>query len=307
MSRLVKTVAFLSLFATSLFANDVRVFSVENSDGKITAKTIEASFKKAGFYISDNRDMNTPFKKQFGQTDFKIYNLFTLYNIKQVQELSKKYPNFGLFAPMSMSIYTKKGENTINISSLTASTMGKIMGIPANNKQLVAIENLVTKALKDAMPKGEFKSFEYKVSKTDKKLVSSYTMELDPEEWEDEKDEVQMTFEGELKPNGFVQAGFTDVNYDFKENKYNKFDFYDVYSICKLPVIFQVSKKHPEAGALAPCTLYMFKEKGSTDVHMAYPSVNNWISSLAIEDKESIDVLLDAEKTMVNTVNETIE
>jgi len=307
MSRLVKTVAFLSLLATSLFANDVRVFSVENSDGKITAKTIESSFKKAGFYISDNRDMNTPFKKQFGETDFKIYNLFTLYNIEQVQELSKKYSNFGLFAPMSMSIYTKKGENTINVSSLTAATMAKIMGIPADNKQLIAIENLVTKALKDAMPKGVFKSFKYKVSKTDKKLVSSYTMEMDPEEWEDEKDEVQMTFEGELKPNGFVQAGFTDVNYDFKENKYNKFDFYDVYSICKLPVIYNVAKTRPEAGAFAPCSLYMYKESGKNIMHMAYPNVYNWISSLSIDDKKAIDALEDAQKRMVDILTASTE
>jgi hypothetical protein len=53
--------------------------------------------------------------------------------------------------------------------------------------------------------------------------------------------------------------------------------------------------------------LYMYKEKGSSDVHMAYPSVYNWMSSLAIEDKKSIDVLVGAEKTMVDVVNETIE
>ena len=102
-------------------------------------------------------------------------------------------------------------------------------------------------------------------------------------------------------------AGFNKLGDEFKEAGYEKYDFFDAYSICKLPVIFQVSKNHPEAGALAPCTLYMYKEKGSTDVQMAYPSVYNWISSLAIEDKESIDVLMGAEETMINTVNETIE
>ena len=51
----------------------------------------------------------------------------------------------------------------------------------------------------------------------------------------------------------------------------------------------------------------MYKEKGSTVVNMAYPSVNNWMSSLAIEDKASIKVLEDAEKLMINVVNEVTE
>ncbi len=55
---------------TSLSAqNDITVFTSDNKDGKITT-SIESEFKKAGFTISANRDMNTP---------FKIYNLFTFY------------------------------------------------------------------------------------------------------------------------------------------------------------------------------------------------------------------------------------
>lgn len=95
---------------TVLFAHDIQIISVDNKDGKITPQTIEEEFKKAGFYISDNRDMNIPFMKQFQNTDFKIYNLFTTHHIKSVQNLAKQYPRIGLFTPMSMSIYTKKGK-----------------------------------------------------------------------------------------------------------------------------------------------------------------------------------------------------
>lgn len=306
MKTLIKLAVSL-LAATSLFANDVQVFSTINNDGKITPKTIEAEFKKLGFYINDNRDMNKPFKLQFKHSDFKVYNLFTLYRVDIVKELSKEYPQIGLFAPMSMSIYTKEGEDKIHVASLTSDAIAKIAGIPASNKELKKLEKLVHKALKNAMPKGSFETFTYKVSSTDKKLTTDFELELDAEEWEDEKDEFQMSFEGELKPNGFVQAGFTDVNYDFVNSGYEKFDFYDTESICKLPVIYQVAKTRPEAGAFAPCSLYMYKIKGEDMMHIGFPNVYNWISSLSIEDKKSIETLEDAQKRMVEILTSVTE
>jgi uncharacterized protein (DUF302 family) len=307
MKSLTALLSTLFLITATAFANDVRVFSVDNSNGKITPKTIEAAFAKAGFYISDNRDMNTPFMKQFQQTDFDIYNLFTLYHVDIVHKLAGNYPQIGLFAPMSMSIYTRKGTNTIHVASLTMNAMAKITGIPANNAELKQLGQLVEAALKEALPGGAFETFAYEVQKTDKELVTRFELELDPDEWEDEKDEFQMTFEGELKPNGFVMAGFTDVNFDFKKAGDDTFDFYDTESICKLPVIYSVAKTRPEAGAFAPCSLYMYKKKGEDIMHIAFPNVYNWMSSLSIEDQAAIDALEDAQKRMVQILTEATE
>ncbi len=58
---------------------DIEIFTSENADGKITPKVIEAAFAKAGFIISANRDMNGPFVKQFKESGFDTYNLFTFY------------------------------------------------------------------------------------------------------------------------------------------------------------------------------------------------------------------------------------
>jgi uncharacterized protein (DUF302 family) len=293
--------------ASAAFANDVRVFSVENSSGKITPKTVEAAFAKAGFYISDNRDMNTPFMKQFQQTDFDVYNLFTLYHVDIVHKLAGEYPQIGLFAPMSMSIYTRKGSKTIHVASLTMDAMAKITGIPADNAELEKLGGLVEEALQEALPGGTFETLAYEVQKTDKELVTSFELELDPDAWEDEKDEFQMTFEGELKPNGFVMAGFTDVNFDFKKAGDDTFDFYDTESICKLPVIYSVAKTRPEAGAFAPCSLYMYKKKDEDVMHIAFPNVYNWMSSLSIEDQVAIDALEDAQKRMVKILTNATE
>ncbi len=51
----------------------------------------------------------------------------------------------------------------------------------------------------------------------------------------------------------------------------------------------------------------MYKEQGSKTIQMAYPSVYNWLSSLDITDKPSVKVLEDAQKLMIEVVNEATE
>ncbi len=311
MKKYLKGLLVIALLATGLTAKeaaqDIQIFTSPNADGKITPSTIEAAFKKAGFYISANRDMNGPFKKQFKATTFDVYNLFTFYSKEVNLELVKEYPQMGLFAPMSMSIYTKKGEKTISVSSLTAGAMGKIMNIPVDNKALVKVGKMVKEALKLAMPKGKFETLPYTVQKATGALVSSYETEMESDGWEDAKEDLQMEFEGNLSPNGFVMAGFNELGDDFDDKNYEDYDFYDVYSICKLPVIYTVAKAHPEAGAFAPCSLIMYKKKKEEKVHIAFPSVYNWISSMAIKDKASLDVLLEAQKSMNKILTELTE
>ncbi len=286
---------------------DVQLFVSDNSDGKITPKTIEEAFKKAGFFVSANRDMNTPFTKQFKESSFDTYNLFTFYKKDVVLELAKKYPNIGLFAPMSMSIYTKKGDKTISVSSLSAEAMQKIMKIPADEKLLTDLRALVVKTLKSAMPKGKFTTLSYKAVEPKGELVTTYKMEIDAKDWDDELEEFKMGFEGELSPNGFVIAGQNNLGDDFEEKNYEGFDFYEVYSICKLPVIYTIAKSRPEAGAFAPCSLYLEKEKGKGEMTIAFPSVYNWMSSMSITDKKDIEVLEDAQKRMRKILSGLVE
>jgi uncharacterized protein (DUF302 family) len=298
LKQILKGLLIGSLLLTGLTAEDINVFTSENKDGKITAKSIEEAFTKAGFFVSANRDMNVPFKKQFKETTFESYNLFTFYKKDTTLALAKKYDNIGLFAPMSMSIYTKKGSKNISVSSLTVSAMQKIMNIPADEKLLTDLRTLVVKTLKTAMPNGKSETLGYTIEETKKELVTKFTMEIDPKEWEDELEELKMGFEGELAPNGFVIAGQNNLGDEFEEANYEGFDFYEVYSICKLPVIYTIAKTHPEAGAFAPCSLYLNKKKGADTMTIAFPSVYNWMSSMALKDKNDLSTLEDAQKRM---------
>ncbi|MBI3874161.1 MAG: DUF302 domain-containing protein, partial [Arcobacter sp.] len=248
-------------FFTFLLGHDIQLISVDNKDGKITPKTIEDEFKKAGFYISDNRDMNTPFTKQFGQTDFKVYNLFTIHHIKSVQNLAKKYPRIGLFTPMSMSIYTKKGEDKLYVSSLTLDAMSKITGIPKDNIDLNNIAKMTKDTLLKAMPNGKFETLPYDVSASQKELITQMHISLKGADSKSDLESLIEEFEANIEMNGFKQAGFNNVNYYFKASGDNYFDTFVSESICKLPVIYAVAKTRPEAGAFAPCSVSIYKKQ----------------------------------------------
>ena len=316
MKRIIKglvTALMLVSAVSASAAQDIQIYTTDNSKGKITGKSIEKAFEDAGFVISGHNDMNIAFKGKFKKTNHKMYRLFTLYKKELVLELVKISPKAALFAPLSMSIYMNNGSNDISVSSMSVDGMAKVTGIPANNKHMVEYGKIVRATLAKALPNGHFEKTTYKTLKPEGDLVAKFTYEMELENGdnadaiEEELEGIQEELESSLETVGFVIAGFNKLADEFKEVGYDKYDFFDAYSICKLPVIFEVAKTHPEAGAFAPCTLYMYKEKGSKTIHMAYPSVYNWISSLDIKDAASKKVLLDAQNMMVEVINEVTE
>ena len=313
MKKMFKSFIAALVLLTGVAANaaqDIQIYTADNSNGKITGASIEKTFEDAGFLISGNNDMNIAFKSKFQKTNHKMYHLFTLHKQDLVLELIKISPDAALFAPLSMSIYMNTGSNDISISSLSLDGMAKVTGIPASNKHMIEYSKLVRDTLAKALPNGHFEKTSYKILKPKGELVTRFTIEMELEEGTDIEEElegIQEELEGSLETVGFVIAGFNKLGEDFTDAGYEKYDFFDAYSICKLPVIFEVAKTHPEAGAYAPCTFYMYKEKGSNKIQMAYPSVYNWLSSLDIEDEASVKVLEDAQKLMIEVVNETIE
>jgi len=284
--------------------NDVQVWESANADGKITPQSIEEAFVKTGFVIAANNNMNVPFKRDFNNTHMDVYNLMVVFRKDTALALAEKYPEIGLFTPLSMSIYTPKGGKTISVATLKPEVMADMMGVPRDNPEMIKLGQKVEEALKAAMPKGKFIELPYASKKADKPTITRITLQQQGDDWEEAKDDFETAFEEKLAPNGFVMAGFTDLNYDFDEQDKDWYLFYDVYSICKIPVIYVVSKLHPEAGALAPCSAYKYQKKDDKTIHMAFPNVYKWIASLNIEDKESIDVLIDAQKRFEKILEE---
>jgi len=307
-----KILAVAALLTFGLAANaaqDIRIYTADNQGGKINAKGVEKAFKDAGFYITGNNDMNKAFEAKFKDHAHDAYNLMTLHNKDAVTKIAKKYPEIALFTPLSMSVFTKKGAKTISVSSMSAAGIAKITGIPADNADLLAYMKEVATVLAKALPNGKFEILSYKIAKPEGDLIKRFTYEMDVQgdEVEDELDGLQEEMEAGLETAGFVLAGFNKLAGEYAAAGNDKYDFFDVYSICKVAVIYEVSKTHPEAGAFAPCTFYMYKIKGEKEAHLAYPAVYNWFSSIDVVDKASKDVLLKAQDMMNAAVNEATE
>ena len=309
MKFLTKCLIVVSILISNAIAQDIQIYTANNANGKITPKSIEKAFKDAGFYITMHNDMNLAFKGKFDKTNHKVYNLMAVHKEDIAFRLIKDNPDAGLITPLSMSIYTDKGSNDISLSSISLDGMVKITGISKTNKDLVELSNLLKSTIKKALPNGNFEKLSYKILKPEAELISRFEgeMEVEPKELEEEIESMQEELEGSLETGGFVIAGFNNFNDALKESGNNKYDFFDAYSICKISVIYEVSKKYPEAGALAPCTFYMYKEKGSITMKMAFPSVYNWISSLDITDPQAKEVLIKAQNVFAAAVKDTIE
>ncbi|WP_456451558.1 DUF302 domain-containing protein [Hydrogenimonas sp.] len=294
--------------ATQLWADnkEIIMFGVRKTP-KVTTKSIEEAFTLAGYKVEGNRDMNGPFKKQFGDTVFRIYNLMTVYYPDATKALVRRHEEAGVFAPFSVVIYQKKGDDTIYAGVLSAFAKAKIMGLPFDHKVLQALEERNVATLLKAMPGAKKVVFDYTPKPLTKEPLTRFSLESDPEEWEDFKEEVEMIIEDGLKPIGFVMANFLDYNYFLKEAGIDTYLFYDTYSLCKLKVIYTVSKIRPEAGVFAPCTMAIYQKKGEDRMKMVYPNVYNWMATLALEDEQSLKELEKAQADILELLEQTAE
>ena len=304
------TKALLLFFAlgTMLLAsqNSIQVWSADNSKGKITTKSIEEAFNSVGLDVLANNNMNKPFKLRFKKTHYKVYNLAIFMNNDLTLKLIKKYPQFGVLSPMTMSIWSDG--NTMNISTLSLKGMSRTTGVPFKDKTLREYAVLIQKALKKAMPHGHFKKLPYKDHDDTKSYLVSFSMPVEYEEDQspgDFEENFEDEFTGELEPIGFLFPNYLNLKEDiFEDAGYDKYDFFNTLSICKFDVIFPVSKLHPEVGAYAPCTFYIYKKKDEKEMHMGFLGVENWIETADIHDDASIKPLKEAQGMIKKVIEE---
>lgn len=278
----------------SLFGGDLRIFSISNPDGKMNAKIIEKALEDSGFVITANTDMNGPFIKQFGQSDFAQFNLLTVFHKTLTESMVRAHPDAGVFIPMGFGIYQRSGDKTFYVSVLTADAMKKIAGFDA--PEFALIEKSILATFKKVLP-----SAKITMSKTalppQGALKTRYVRATDAASWSSDKGTIEMMFEEGMKPFGFVLSNFMDYNLYVNEDVTpSPFDFYDTYSICKLKVIYTVAKTRPEAGAFAPCSMMVYKKKDSNEIVMGFPGVYNWMSSAHVTDADAKAALLQAQK-----------
>ena len=278
---------------------DVTVLTCANEDNAITPKKIEDAFESVGLSVLGNNNMNKPFMARFKTTHYKVYNLAMFMNNELTFKLLKKYPEFGALTPLTMSMW-QDDEGNFNVATLSIHGVSRAAQIPSDDEDLQAYIALIQKGLHKAMPNGVKKELSFTPSHHNRSLQQNFTAVVELEEGdslEDYIEDFESEFESEMDSLGFLLPNYTNVQEDiFDEHNYTGvYDFYHTYSICKLDVIFPVSKTHPEAGAWAPCSFYLYKKVGEKKMHMGFLGVENWISTLDIKDQESIEPLKKAQ------------
>ena len=295
--------AFLMLGASFLSASEqnLQIFSTDNAKGTIDAKSVQKAFGESGVVVDVNNDMNSIFSKRYGSVHHKKYNLAIFTNDKLVKKLMNKYPSIGMITPLTMSIYSGT-DGSINVSTLSLAGMARITKIPATDSDLIAYSKLVDAALHKALPNGKYLSVNH-ASNANKELVTEFTTEFELEDGDtyvDAKNGFKEEFEGEISPVGFL----VPKSYTYEHDGY---DFFDTYSIIRFNAIYPVSKNHPDAGAYAPFSVVIYKKKDDDTVHIAYPSISNWIDDLGITQKDTIKAVRETQDMIKNILEELTE
>lgn len=292
------------LFSVSILSakGDLHLLDIDNKDGSITTKQIEKAFIDAGFGIGINSNMNKPYMIQFKKTSFKVYTLLTVYHKKLAFELVKKYPNAGVFIPMGICIYQSKKEDTLHVSVLTSEAQSKILGF--KDDILKDIEKEVLAVLNKMLPNANHK-LSKEALKENNPLITKYEYDLDGEDKDETLENIILTLENGFELYAFVVPSKLNVNEKLGSN--SPYDFYETYSICKLPVIYTVSQTTPEAGAFAPCSLMIYKKKNEDKIVMGFPAVHNWMSSANVVNKEATAILLKAQTQFESILKEALE
>jgi len=305
-----KMLFFLITAVVALHAQgDLRIYSVDNDPKSDLPQVIERSLAANGFTIAANTEMNKPFNIQFQQSDFEVFYLLTAYHTDLSRKLVVKYPDAGIFVPMGFGIYQHKGEKQLHVSVLTAEAMAKIIGLKSVDPILKGIETAAMKALEKAMPKAAVAIENENPLPATGPLVSTYSLEVEEDEYEDAKEELAMGIQGGLSPKGFVLSNTLDFEMVVGEDESidNPFDFYDSYSICKLKVIYNVAKTRPQASAFAPCTMMMYKKKGEDKIVIGFPGVYNWMSSARVQDAAATAELMKAQDDFETLLSDLTE
>lgn len=326
-SRIVRTAVVLSLSATMAFAMNTLRFNVVEGDANEAFKSIiELDLADIEFTPKDIHPGVDKFYRQFyepkltdkGEANLKydpnfVMNLdnlgfITIASEPRMREILLKAPQLGGFAPLNYLIYKKKSENKTYVGFPTAEAMLAITKTtdPKVVKEFTAMIDDLAKVT-DSGIGGEV------VYRTTDKLQADTMMEFEipfdrAGDIMDAKFNFMEKFEKLFEENNYIIAGKRDFAEYYADNgmEFDRFDHYWVYSLCHFKfsyTIFNVGK-NPEAGAFAPCSMYMYIEKGSNVLKVGMPNVTNWISIANIKDPKMIEEIQNMDKKIVSLMKE---
>jgi len=259
--------------------------------------------------VTVNTHMENLYYNKYREKGVEMLSFYAVVNKEKLRPLLLSNPDFGAYAPFNFLAYKtldKKADDNTWFGHLSAETMLSIIGAKdeGNKKAFTAMvadyDTLVTKELKPTKSK-TFERNQALPTKGLTKLVKKFDTPDDLEDW---VDEFIGEHDGNFAKNNFVIAGFIDFKfeYDDMELDFDKYDAYWVSLLCHFEFSNSIfNRTKPEAGMFAPCSVYFYIPKGTNELHVGYPSVDNWINGLNFTDKEEIAKMkaMDADVTKI--------
>lgn len=319
LNKLVKTTVALSLAATMAFAANGMRWNVSEGDTNSAFKGIvETDLEDIGMVPKDIHPGVNGFYRQFyepkltddGKPNPKydpnfVMNLdnlgfITIASESRLRELLLKAPELGGFSPLNYLIFKKKGENKTFVGTVAPETMLDIVKVkdPAVRAEFTKmIDDLSAVTDKGMGGKVQYSTFD----KLPEDTMMNFELKIDT------KGDVpgamlkfQKKFEALFEKNDYIIAGFRDFGTFYSEEgtAFDRYDAYFVYSLCHFKfsyTIFNVGIK-PEAGAFAPCSMYMYMDKGTNVLKIGMPNVTNWLVLADVKDPKMVKEIENMDK-----------
>lgn len=278
---------------------DFHIYTIDNKEGKITAKMIANSLKSNGFIIGENANIQSELLHLFGDDSFKIYHNISFFHKKLALELIKKRADAGILVPIGMVVYQNYNEDNIRIVVARAEMQARVIGVKP--QELEALEDAIVNVITTLFPNASHSyNDDNKGQKED--FLTKYTLDIKDADFDDVREELEENFEEKFGKAGFAMPSYFDLTDDLGED--SPYDFYVTYAICKIDVLKVVIKVKPEIAVLGPCTTMIYKKKNENKIVMGFSSIYNWISSTNIKDKASLEALYETQRVYESIVKE---
>lgn len=255
-----------------------------------------------GYVLSDPHErINDGYKEKYGTDTLDNLGFFSTAHDSTLRTLLEKHPKLGGFSPFNMHVYKMANEDVTWYGHLNPETMADIVGLKDEAVRKEFVDSFVKL---DEFAKEELKPTMEKTmgyNELPSEPLMEFTFDIELEEDETLMDWVytfQEDFEIAFEDKDYIIAGFKNFkeNYEYADKKFN-FDAYWVYSLCHFEFSNGVFKDRADAGVFAPCSVYMYIEKGGKKLHVGMPKLENWVNVANITDPKKVESVrsLDAE------------
>lgn len=305
-NRLLMGAAALSLAASMAFgAQGAKFYIGEGDKEKAYMDMVNTKISTIGFVLSDPHErINDGYKTKYGSTNLDNLGFFSITKDAAVGPLLMKEPSLGGFSPFNLHVWKKQSEDKTYVGHITPEAMLDITGVKdadVRAKFIASFPELDKMVEKEIGSKT--KIVEYKALPAKPMMTFEVPFERGAS-LDGFISDFQGKFEETFEANKYIIAGYKDIKGSMTDNnvEFGRFDAYWVYSLCHFKFSEGIfNQGRPDAGTFAPCSMYMYVEKGSNKLIVGMPRLENWIAVMGINDPKMVDSIhaLDKEITEI--------